>query len=257
MKYINECSGECGIYYIRNIINNHIYIGSSIMLSKRYAEHRLKLKTNKHYCTILQNAVNKYGIDNFEFVVIKTFENILDRDLRLIEGMLIRLFKSEYNICKYPEVAGKPNYKRKLSKDWIYNMHKHNNYKHTDNIEMYNRIVTKNKDQSTKVILTIDDIDLPEMSVKDACNYLGLRSHSMINVKQRCHKLSRTTNKKYEYRVTKIQKKRVRVTELNGTVREFESANDCDRFYNLWRGFTSNAITRLNGQLYENHAIYI
>nr|UVY62916.1 MAG: GIY-YIG catalytic domain protein [Bacteriophage sp.] len=46
MEYINEFSGECGTYYIQNKINNHLYIGSSITLTKRYKEHKLKLSTN-------------------------------------------------------------------------------------------------------------------------------------------------------------------------------------------------------------------
>ena len=256
MKYINDYSGECGIYYIRNIITNSIYIGSSIMLTKRYKEHRLKLKTNKHQCCILQNAINKYGIDNFEFIVIKTFENITDKELRYIEGLLIRLFKSEYNICKFPEVSGKPNYKRKLTDEWVCNLHKNNAYKHSDNKEIYEKIITKNKRDSTKVILTINGKSLSEMSIIEACKYVGLQSYSCTNLRQRCKKLSKNGNT-YSIELIKTQKKKVKVFEPNGTVRVFNSAGACDRFYNLWRGFTSHAICHLDGKLYENKAIYI
>lgn len=256
MKYINEHSGECGIYYIRNIINDKIYIGSSIMLTKRYKEHKLKLITNKHQCTILQNAVNKYGIENFEFVVIKTYTDVTDQKLRYIEGLLIRLFKSEYNICKFPESSGKPNYKRKLSNEWVFNLHKNNNYKHSDNIEKYKEIVEKNKRDSSKVILTINKVDLPEMSIVEASEYLGLKGHCLIGIKQRCRRLSKSGNE-YSLRVIKTQQKRVKVIEPSKVERIFNSAGECDKFYNLWRGCTSNAICHLNGKLYENYAVYI
>ena len=251
MKYINEFSGECGIYCIRNLVNNHLYIGSSIMLTKRYKEHRLKLSTNKHHCIILQNAINKYGIDNFEFVVLKTYDNISDRDLRFTEGMLIRLFKSEYNICKYPEVSGKPNYKRKLDKEWIYNLHKDNNYKHTNNVEIYNKVVEKNKNTATHVILIKDSKKFKFTTVKEACLFLGLKSNSTANLIKRCNKLN------YTFNIISTQKRKVQIIEPNNTIRIFNSAGECDRYYHLWRGCTSNAICHLQGKLFENYAAYI
>lgn len=251
MKYINKFSGECGIYYIRNLLNNHLYIGSSIMLTKRYKEHKLKLSTNKHHCVALQNAINKYKIDNFEFVVLKVYSNISDRNLRLIEGMLIRLFKSEYNICKYPEVSGKPNYKRKLDKTWIYNLHKDNNYKHSNNLETYNRVIEKNKNTATKIVLSKDSIKLEFNTLKEACKYVGLKSSNIINLQRKCNKLN------YSIKIKSTQKKKVKVLEPNSSSRIFNSAGECDRFYNLWRGCTSNAICHLQGKLFENYAFYI
>lgn len=251
MKYINEFEGECGIYYIRNLVNNHIYIGSSIMLTKRFKEHRLKLSTNKHHCKILQNAINKYGINNFEFVVLKTYNNISDHDLRMLEGLLIRLFKSEYNICKYPEVSGKPNYKRKLDEEWITNLHKNNNYKHSNNLETYNKVVNKNKNTATKVSIIIDNITYNFNTVKEACSFVGLQTDSVFSLSQRCRKLG------YSYIKKSDQRKKVKVIESNGKVIIFNSAGECDRYYKLWRGCTSHAICHLNGSLFENIAYYI
>lgn len=251
MEYINEFSGECGIYYIQNKINNHLYIGSSITLTKRYKEHKLKLSTNKHHCIALQNAINKYGIDNFTFVVLKTYKNISDKDLRLTEGMLIRLFKSEYNICKYPEVSGKPNYKRKLDNTWIFNLHKNNNYKHSNNKEIYEKVIQKNKNTATEIILNKDNTKYTFRTVKEACTFLGLKSYSLSNLKKRCRKLS------YLYTIVRNQKKKVKVIEPSNIIRIFNSAGECDKFYNLWRGCTSNAICHLQGKLFENYALYI
>lgn len=58
-----------GIYYIRNRLNNKIYIGLSIHIGLRFEEHLYDLSNNndsKH----LQNSWNKYGPHNFEFGII-------------------------------------------------------------------------------------------------------------------------------------------------------------------------------------------
>lgn len=59
---------ESGIYQIKNSINNNIYIGSSVNIRTRFKTHLNLLKKNKHENLKLQNAVNKYGLENFEFI---------------------------------------------------------------------------------------------------------------------------------------------------------------------------------------------
>ena len=66
-----------GIYKIENIINNIIYIGSSINVEKRFERHKYDLKRNKHHNIYLQRSYNKYGIENFKFEIIEEC-NILD-----------------------------------------------------------------------------------------------------------------------------------------------------------------------------------
>lgn len=60
-----------GIYEIRNIVNNKIYIGSSSNLCKRFITHRTKLNNNIHPNKHLQRSVNKYGINKFEFNILE------------------------------------------------------------------------------------------------------------------------------------------------------------------------------------------
>jgi hypothetical protein len=68
-----------GIYELS--INNKIYIGSSINLAKRLWVHLNSLKKNKHENTHLQRLVNKYGIDNLSYRVLRTYNDILYDDL--------------------------------------------------------------------------------------------------------------------------------------------------------------------------------
>lgn len=50
-----------GVYYILNMINNKIYIGSSIHVNKRFHEHKLALNNGTHYNGHLQNAWKMYN----------------------------------------------------------------------------------------------------------------------------------------------------------------------------------------------------
>lgn len=60
-----------GIYCIKNIINDKVYIGSSKDIYKRWIQHKNSLSLNKHHCIHLQNAWNLYGEDKFEFKILE------------------------------------------------------------------------------------------------------------------------------------------------------------------------------------------
>lgn len=67
----NIRSDLSGIYQIMNLVNNKIYIGSTNNLINRKDNHFSELKRNAHRNEHLQRAVNKYGIDNFEFKIVE------------------------------------------------------------------------------------------------------------------------------------------------------------------------------------------
>lgn len=61
-----------GIYTITNNINNKIYVGScATSIKQRFCNHKNELLKGIHRNTYLQNAINKYGIDNFEFEILE------------------------------------------------------------------------------------------------------------------------------------------------------------------------------------------
>jgi group I intron endonuclease len=55
----------CGIYQVKCVVNNKIYIGQSIDIIRRWNQHKYG-KGN----IILRNAIKKYGVENFEFTII-------------------------------------------------------------------------------------------------------------------------------------------------------------------------------------------
>lgn len=95
-----EYKDKSGIYKIINLINNKYYIGSTVDLNRRSKEHKTSLKKNRHYSIKLQNAVNKYGLDNFKIEIIKLIDDI--SLVREFEEFYINFFdsvKSGYNCC--------------------------------------------------------------------------------------------------------------------------------------------------------------
>lgn len=68
-----------GIYKIENKVNGKVYIGQSVNIENRWKQHKAGLRNNHHRNDYLQKSWNKYGEDNFDFVVLcECNENELD-----------------------------------------------------------------------------------------------------------------------------------------------------------------------------------
>lgn len=76
-----------GVYMIRNTINHKYYVGSSIDIESRWKQHINELNKNRHTNNYLQKAWNKYGMDNFEFLVLQETDV---ENLRNIETYYIK-----------------------------------------------------------------------------------------------------------------------------------------------------------------------
>jgi group I intron endonuclease len=97
---------KSGIYIIKNIVNNKVYIGSAVDIQRRWRRHRTELKKGKHHSMHLQAAWNIYGKQSFKFEIIEQVSNPLH--LLSYEQVYLdyyKCYKDEhgYNICK---VAG-------------------------------------------------------------------------------------------------------------------------------------------------------
>ena len=76
-----------GIYQIKNLKNNKVYIGSSKAIYKRWHDHKRDLKNNKHANSYLQASWLKYGEECFKFSIIEKIEELsklLCREAELI-----------------------------------------------------------------------------------------------------------------------------------------------------------------------------
>ena len=83
-----------GIYKIKNIKNNKVYIGSSIDIINRWYDHKTRLNKKRHHSIKLQRAFNKYGKECFIYDIIEECES----DYLIIkEQYYIDLFDSYKN----------------------------------------------------------------------------------------------------------------------------------------------------------------
>lgn len=88
-----------GIYCIESIRDRKKYVGMSKDIHMRWAQHRADLRGNIHHNANLQASWNRYGEDNFEFVVL---EECGENELREKERQWIHELKEHaYNMnCK-------------------------------------------------------------------------------------------------------------------------------------------------------------
>ena len=95
----------CGIYLIRNKINNKIYIGQSVNIYRRWTEHlragqpqKYSMKSIRDSKTPIHLAMQKYGINNFE---IQLLEKCNKENLDIREQYWIKILKSNDNNIGY------------------------------------------------------------------------------------------------------------------------------------------------------------
>lgn len=90
-----------GIYKIVNKIDGKYYVGSSKnILDKttgRFCRHKKELKAGKHHSIFLQRAWDKYGSENFDFIIIETVD---DKSILLLkEQSYLDLAEKDRNNC--------------------------------------------------------------------------------------------------------------------------------------------------------------
>jgi len=86
-----------GVYFITNIVNGNKYIGSSVNVTRRWHDHVLDLRNNRHNNKHLQAAWNKYGAGSFAFSMLCFCEKpqLLVKEQEFLENC-----NPEYNIAK-------------------------------------------------------------------------------------------------------------------------------------------------------------
>ena len=78
---------SCGIYSITNKNTGQKYIGQSINIQRRFKQH----KYNKKPITYIDRAINKYGVDNFEFEIL---EECKPTELNKLEKQYIKKYNT-------------------------------------------------------------------------------------------------------------------------------------------------------------------
>jgi group I intron endonuclease len=93
-------NGISGIYKIINKTNGKYYVGSSCNIGtksgQRWRGHIRRLKSNNHYNPHLQRAWNKYGKENFDWIIV---EEVVKEKLIEIEQKYLDIAKDEKEKC--------------------------------------------------------------------------------------------------------------------------------------------------------------
>lgn len=92
-----------GVYQIKNLINNKVYIGSIARVGRfymRWREHKYRLRRGIHHNPHLQKSWDKYGEKSFEFSIILscTSDSCLENEQRTIDKLKACDRKFGYNI---------------------------------------------------------------------------------------------------------------------------------------------------------------
>lgn len=112
MKII--CNAEdldkSGVYSIKCIGNDKIYVGSTTMsFMKRYRHHSNQLSVNNHKNSYLQNSHNKYGVETFQFDILE----ICERDDCLLKEQIwidnLNVISKDIGFNINPLASGTPN----------------------------------------------------------------------------------------------------------------------------------------------------
>lgn len=91
----------CGIYMIKKRNNGQKYIGQSINIENRFREHKSLKDKSSH----IDNAINKYGVGAFDFLILKELPE--DRDLlNKYEKYYIKKYNTFLSNFHYNHTAG-------------------------------------------------------------------------------------------------------------------------------------------------------
>lgn len=104
---IKDLVKRCGVYQLRNIETNKVYIGSSINLADRLKTHFRDLRLNRHDNPKLQHVYNKYGKDKIIYEIIEFCESNLRFEIE--QYWINKFFYTELCLNLNPIASHPPN----------------------------------------------------------------------------------------------------------------------------------------------------
>jgi group I intron endonuclease len=93
-----------GVYCIKNKVNGKVYVGSSVNVRRRWQRHTEDLVAGKHHSRYLQRAWSKYGVNNFEFLMLEgcVQSQLLIREDYWISSFCSADYRFGYNLQSTP-----------------------------------------------------------------------------------------------------------------------------------------------------------
>lgn len=103
-----------GVYLIKCLAENKVYVGSSSNIQLRWLQHKYRLELNNHHSKKLQLAWNTHGEQSFEFVIAET---VLEKSiLRQTEKLYIQEYNSYLNGYNAATITLRSSSSRRIKK---------------------------------------------------------------------------------------------------------------------------------------------
>lgn len=232
-----------GVYLIKNLVNNKRYIGSTIQSFKIRCKKHINESRIKQYP--IYKAIRKYGIENFEFQIIKSFSSRKNNNtkilkiVRYLEEKYINIWNPEYNVCKFPTRNGLPNLNRKLSEEWKNNIRiKSLQYLHSK--QSYKKVKENNENNQSLYVL---------YNIKTFQTYSGSAINLRVLLLEKYNIelnsiIYDNTKSNWMFKKLIKQSKSITLIDSENNNYRFNSYNLCDKFLNKWRGYTSTQLNR-------------
>ena len=112
-----DLKGKSGIYVIRNIVNDKVYIGKAKDLSSRKSSHFSQLNSGKHSNKKLQSEYNLYGKNIFAFEVLEITDDLKNRESYYVNKF--NSIENGYNIDDIDKPKCKPIIQSLINDDYI------------------------------------------------------------------------------------------------------------------------------------------
>ena len=226
-----------GVYKITNALTNDVYVGSTTQsFNQRLRQHKTVYNKYNSGCekskTMLYEAIKQYHHSNFIFEIVTILQN--DNKIRELEQHYIQLYNSTYN--KYKTIStniSTTNTGRKFDDEWKAKIREKSLlYKHSPNVLV--KKSQQNKELSSKYEIYRNNILLFTGSLKDCSVFCNSDISSLCNwVKGKY-----LSQQGYVIVKLKSQMKKI-IVSIESQLLTFNSFNDCDKYFDKWRGYTS------------------
>ena len=189
---------ECGIYCYENIINKKRYIGQSVNLGQRKRHFG---KKHRYSGSLFQNAVNKYGAENFQYSVLVYCK---PEELNHYEQLYITQFKTDDRRYGYNCTSGGDSQyfrtedtKKRMSKAWTkerreeiskkYSGKNNPNYGKSWSAKTRKRAKVSNKERERKKFFEQHGFDVSELGNKISEYVAAGKNVTKTDIKKHFH----------------------------------------------------------------------
>lgn len=175
-----------------------------------------------------------------------TLNEILEQEEKYINEL-----KPLYNICQNPTKGGIPNKNKKLTDSWKEHIREKSKlYKHSP--ETLEKVTKNNKENACKIEISNNHEKILFNSWIEFANFFHLTG---IPAGNSSVKKALETGCEYKgWKIKKLSQQRKQIKlYYEDNIIVLKSFAECDRFLNMWRGYTSTQYNRNNFILKEKY----